>query len=46
MTDYMTKKQNVSNVIEKNDTEFIIMRKKAEKKQRSFSSNNTDDSEN
>ena len=32
ITDYTAKKQNVSNITEKNDTEFIMMRKKTEKK--------------
>ena len=42
----MAKKQNISNVVEKNDTELIIKRKKAEKKCRSSSANDTDNSEN
>ena len=46
MMNCTVKKQDVSNVTEKNDTEFIMMRKKTEKRQRSFSFDNTDDSEN
>ena len=41
-----TKKQNVSNVTEKNDTELIIKRKKAEKKYRFSSVNDTDNLKN
>ena len=40
------KKQNVSNVIKKNDTESVTMRKKTKKEYRSSSVNDTDDSEN
>ena len=32
MTDCTAKKQNVNNVTEKNNIEFIMMRKKTEKK--------------
>ena len=46
ITDYMAKKQNVSNVAEKNNTELVIKRKKIEKKYRSSSVNDTDNSEN
>ena len=46
MLDCMTKKQNVSNVAEKNDTESVIKRKKAVKKCRSSSVNDTDNLEN
>ena len=46
MMNCTAKKQDVSNVIKKNDTESVIMRKKARKKYRSSSVNDTDDSEN
>ena len=45
ITDCMTKKQNVSNVAEKNDTELVI-KKKIKKKHRSSSVNNSDELEN
>ena len=41
----MTKKQNVSNVIEKKNTESVI-KKKIKKRHRFSSVNNSDDSEN
>ena len=46
MSDCITKKQNVSNVTEKKNTESVIKRKKAVKKYRFSSVNDTDDLEN
>ena len=43
---YMIKKQNVSNITEKNNIKLVIKRKKIEKKYRSPSADDTDDSEN
>ena len=40
------RKQNVSNVKEKNDIKSVTKKKKAEKKYRSSSADDTDDSEN
>ena len=42
----MTKKQDVSNVTEKNDIKSVTKRKKIVKKYRSSSVNNTDDLKN
>ena len=42
---YTAKKQNVSNVTEKNDIKLVI-KKKTEKKYRSSSVNDSDESEN
>ena len=41
----MIKKQNVSNIAEKKNTKSVI-KKKTKKRYRSFSVNNSDDSEN
>ena len=46
MMNYMIKKQNISNVTEKNNTESVTKRKKTVKKYRSSSADNTDNSEN
>ena len=40
MIDYMTKKQNISNVIEKNNTESVFTRKKISKKCRFSATDN------
>ena len=45
ITDCMTKKQNISNIAEKNDIESVT-KKKIKKKYRSSSVNDSDDSEN
>ena len=46
MSDYMIRKQNVSNIAEKNNTESVIKRKKIVKKYRSSSVNDTDNLKN
>ena len=46
MTDCTVKKQNISNIIEKNNIKSVIKRKKIVKKHKSFSADNTDNSEN
>ena len=46
MMNCTAKKQNVSNVIKKNDTESVTRKKKTEKKCRFSSDNDTDDLEN
>ena len=45
ITDCMIKKQNVSNITEKKDIKSVI-KKKTKKRYRSFSVNDSDDSEN
>ena len=44
--DCTVKKQKISNIVEKNNTESVIKRKKAVKKHRSSSADNTDDLKN
>ena len=46
ITEYIMKKQNVSNVTEKDNTELIIKRKKTEKKYKSSSADNTNNLKN
>ena len=46
MTDCTVKKQNVSNIAEKNNIKSVIKKKKIEKKYKSSFNDNIDDSEN